>query len=152
MPTKEFRITIVPRWTDIDANQHVRNTAFSEWAAYARSEWLASVGFDFKKLMDLKFSGVIFEDSTKYLQEIFLGEHIVVDLELVGLKLDGSQFHVRHLFRRDGTVCAVHDVKGAWLDIASRRVAVPPRGVFEASISLLRANDYAEIVAGAKGK
>ena len=125
MPMNEFRITFVPRWADIDANQHLKNTAFSEWATYVRSEWLASFGFDVKKLMELKFSVVIFEDSTKYFKEIFVGEHIVIDLELVGLKQDGSRFHVRHTFRRDDTVCAVHNVKGAWLDIASRRVAAP---------------------------
>jgi len=105
MPMNEFRITFVPRWADIDANQHLKNTAFSEWATYVRSEWLASFGFE--------------------TAEIFLGEHIVIDLELVGLKQECSQFHVRHTFRRDDTVCAVHNVKGAWLDIASRRVAAP---------------------------
>jgi len=69
MPMNEFRITFVPRWADIDANQHLKNTAFSEWATYVRSEWLASFGFDVKKLMELKFSVVIFEDSTRYLKE-----------------------------------------------------------------------------------
>jgi hypothetical protein len=32
MSAKEFRITVIPRWADIDANQHVRNTALSECA------------------------------------------------------------------------------------------------------------------------
>lgn len=148
----DFRFTFVPRWADIDANQHLKNTAFSEWSVHARSEWLASVGFDFKKLMELNFSGVVFEDRTRYLKEILLGETIVIDLELVGLKHDGSQFHVRHNFRRGDTVCAVHEVKGAWLDIANRRIAAPPDGIFQASIDLVRASDYAEIVSAAKGR
>lgn len=33
--SKDFVITIIPRWADIDLNQHMRNSAFADWAAYA---------------------------------------------------------------------------------------------------------------------
>jgi acyl-CoA thioester hydrolase len=146
MSTNEFRITIIPRWADIDANLHVRNTAFSEWATNTRVEWLASKGFNIKELRELNFSVVIFEDSTKYFKEIFLGEHIESELELVGLKKDGSRFHVRHIFLRNGVVCVVHDVKGGWLNVANRRIDAPPTGLVEMTASLLRSSDYADIV------
>ena len=96
--------------------------------------------------MELQFSPVIFEDSTKYVKEIFAGEHIGINIELVGLKQDGSRWHVRHTFRRNDTVAALHDVKGAWLDTARRRIAAPPGGLLEACTNLPRASDYAEIV------
>ncbi len=40
MPSSEFAMTVVTRWADIDAKQHLRNTAYSEWATYVRTEWL----------------------------------------------------------------------------------------------------------------
>jgi acyl-CoA thioester hydrolase len=150
MPTNKFAMTVVTRWADIDANQHLRNTAYSEWASYVRGEWLASYGFDIRKLLEINVSPVIFEDGTKYLKEIFAGEHIVIDVELVGLKQDGSRWHVRHTFRRNDTVVAIHDVKGAWLDTAARRIAGPPAGLMEVSANLPRASDYAEIVSATK--
>jgi hypothetical protein len=106
----EFAMTVVMRWADLDANQHVKNTAYSEWASYVRFEWLASCGFDLKKLMELQFSPVIFEDSTRYVREIFAGEHIGINIELVRLKQDGSRWHARppymgpHCIERCGLV------------------------------------------------
>jgi acyl-CoA thioester hydrolase len=150
MPINEFAMTVVTRWADLDANLHVKNTAYSEWASYVRFEWLASCGFDMKNLMELQFSPVIFEDSTKYVKEIFAGEHIGINIELVGLKQDGSRWHVRHTFRRNDTVAAVHDVKGAWLDTARRRITAPPGGLLQACTNLPRASDYAEIVSVTK--
>ncbi len=150
MPENEFEMTIVTRWSDIDANQHMRNTAYSELSTYVRSEWLASRGFGIRELMEINFSTIIFEDSTKYVKEVFLGEHITVNIKSVGYKHDGSQWHVRHTFRRSGTVVAIHDVKGAWLDVAARRIAAPPAGLMKAATNLPRTSDYAEIVSRAK--
>jgi acyl-CoA thioester hydrolase len=146
----EFAMTVVTRWADLDANLHVKNTAYSEWASYVRLEWLASCGFDMRKLMEINFSPVILEDSTKYQRELFAGERIGIDIELVGLKQDGSRWHVRHTFRRNDAVAAVHDVKGAWLDTSRRRIAAPPAELLEASTNLPRASDYAEIVSVTK--
>jgi len=145
-----FEMTIGTRWTDIDLNQHMKNTAYSELSTYVRSEWLASRGFSIRELRKINFSPIIFEDSTKYIKEVFLGEHITVNIESVGYKHDGSQWHVRHTFRRDGTVVAIHDVKGAWLDVAARRIAAPPAGLLEAATNLPRTSDFAEIVSPAK--
>jgi acyl-CoA thioester hydrolase len=37
MPMSEFAMTFVTRWADLDANLHVKNTAYSEWASYVRA-------------------------------------------------------------------------------------------------------------------
>jgi acyl-CoA thioester hydrolase len=83
-------------------------------------------------------------------KEVFLGEHVTVNIESVGYKHDGSRWHMRHTFRRNGTVVAIHDVKGAWLDVAARRIAAPPAGLMEAATNLPRTSDYAEIISPAK--
>ena len=54
MTSKGFVVTIVPRWADIDLNQHMRNSAFADWATYARTEWLNANGFTMSKLVELE--------------------------------------------------------------------------------------------------
>ena len=145
MTSKDFVITIVPRWADIDLNQHMRHSAFADWAAYARTEWLNANGFTILKLLELRMTPIMFEDRTRYLKEILLGERIHIELQLAGADRDGSRWLVRHIFRRGETVCAVYEAKGAWFSIATRRVVPAPPGLLEAYSSLVRTDDYAEL-------
>jgi acyl-CoA thioester hydrolase len=145
MTSKDFVVTIVPRWADIDLNQHMRNSAFSDWAAHARTEWLNANGFTMLKLVELKMTPIMFEDRTRYLKEIRLGERIDIELQLAGADHDGSRWFVRHIFRRGATVCAVYDAKGAWFSVATRRLAPAPPGLLEAYSNIARTDDYADL-------
>lgn len=146
MSDKAFIFKIMPRWSDLDANQHVRHSAYADWATHSRTEWLDKHGFSFKTLVEMKTAPILFEDTTKYVREIALGDEITIDLQLVGLNHDASRYHMRQTFRRGDTVCAEYEIKGAWLDIGSRRIAPPPAGLLEATQNMARAADFAEIV------
>ena len=84
MTSKDFVVTIVPRWADMDLNQHMRHSAFADWASYARTEWLNANGFTMPKLVELRMTPVMFEDRTRYLKEVLLGERIEIELQLAG--------------------------------------------------------------------
>lgn len=146
--SKEFVVTIVPRWADIDLNQHMRNSAFADWAAFARTEWLSANGFTMPKLVELRITPIMFEDRTRYLKEILLGERIQIKLQLAGADRDGSRWFVRHIFRRGATVCAVYEAKGAWFSVATRRLVPAPPGLLEAYRQIPRTDDYAELSSG----
>jgi acyl-CoA thioester hydrolase len=148
MPNKVFVVTIVPRWADMDLNQHMRNSAFADWATYARTEWLNANGFAMAKLVELRMTPIMFEDRTRYLKEVLLGERIQIELQLAGTDRNGSQWFVRHIFRRGEIVCAVYEAKGAWFSVATRRVSPPPPGLLEAYSNLTRTDDYAELSSG----
>lgn len=150
MSVKEFNFIITPRWSDLDANQHVRHSAYADWATHSRMAWLDQHGFSFKRLYELRTAPIQFEDTTKYLKEIALGEEILIDLQLVGLNHDASRYHMRQTFQRGETVCALYEIKGAWLDVVSRRIAPPPEGLLEATKNMVRAPDFAEIVSARK--
>jgi hypothetical protein len=79
MTSKGFVVTIVPRWADVDLNQHKRHSAFADWAAYARTEWLNTNGLTMRKLVEPEMTPIMFEDRTRYLKEILLGERIQID-------------------------------------------------------------------------
>jgi acyl-CoA thioester hydrolase len=144
MTSEEFVVTIVPRWADIDLNQHMRHSAFADWAAYARTEWLNANGLTMPKLVELKITPIMFEDRTTYLKEVLLGERVQIELQLVAGDRDGSRWSLRHTFRRGTTVCAVYEAKGAWFSIATRRIIPAPPGLLEAYVNLARTDDYAE--------
>ena len=145
MTTKGFVVQFVPRWADIDLNQHMRHSAFADWAAHARTEWLNAHGFTMPKLVELRMTPVMFEDRTRYLQEVRLGERINLELQLAGVDREGSQWFVRHIFRRGETVCAVYEAKGAWFSFSTRRVVPAPSGLLEAYSSLTPTDDFAEL-------
>ncbi|MDK2122750.1 acyl-CoA thioesterase [Parachitinimonas caeni] len=142
----QYKQIITTRWADVDANRHLKHSAYADWATHTRVEWLNSHGFTLKKFTELQIAPIIFEETTKYFKEIYMSEQITIDLMLVGLNHDASRYHLRQYFRRGDTVCAQYEIKGAWLDVASRRIAPPPPGLLEATTNLQRADDYAEIV------
>jgi len=126
----------------------MRHSAFAHRAAYARAEWLNAHGFTMPKLVELRMTPVMLEDRTRYLQEIRLGERIHLELQLAGADREGSRWFVRHIFRRDETVCAVYEAKGAWFSVATRRVVPAPPGLLEAYSNLTRTDDFAELRSG----
>ena len=146
MAGKAFAVTIVPRWADIDFNRHMRHSAVADWAGYARSEWLDAHGLSMQRLTALNVAPLLFEESTRYFKEIFIGERITIELQLAGANHDGSRWVLRHTFRREDTMCAVHEARGAWFDVVTRRIVPPPPGVREAYADMMRTDDYAELV------
>jgi len=145
MLDKDFVLTVVPRWADIDPNQHMRHSAFADWAAYVRTEWLNTNGLDMQKLMELKVAPIMFEENVKYFKEVLLGDRITIELQLAGTNDDASRWLLRHTFRRGATVCAVSEAKGAWFNIVTRRIAPPPRGLLEAFANIVRTDDYVDL-------
>jgi acyl-CoA thioester hydrolase len=142
---EDFVLTIVPRWADIDLNQHMRHSAFADWAGFVHTEWLSANGVNVQRLVELKVAPLIFEDRTRYFKEIFLGERVTVDLQLAGTSRDASHWLLRNTFRRYDTVCAVHEARGTWFNIATRRITSPPPGLMEAYANIVRTDDYTDL-------
>lgn len=145
MPTYVTQCEV--RWADLDPNGHVRHTVFMDWATQCRVAALASVGLTPKRFQALGCGPVLFREETDYLREVDAGETVTVALELVGASADHKHFAIRHrLAKRDGTPCATVLVRGAWFDLATRKVRPPPDEIARAFEGFPRAGDFAEIV------
>lgn len=120
--SKSFEI----RWADLDANGHLRNSAYSDYATHVRFAYLAARGFDQAAFREANLGPVILREETRFLREIRLGETIDVDIRLVALSNDGARFRLRHAIGRAGEPAAVNEVDGGWLDLARRRLVPPP--------------------------
>jgi acyl-CoA thioester hydrolase len=136
-------------WADLDANAHMRHTAYMDYAAQARVGWLHEMGFSIERLAALGVGPILFREETRYLREVRGGDRIRVGLELIGLSSNRKHWRFRQPIyrgsaRADADVAAVVEVQGAWLDLRARKVAPPPAELLAAIEAWPRAAGYAE--------
>jgi len=128
-----FSMTVPVRWSDCDANGHVRNTAYSEYAVDVRVGFLASQGWTYDDFVKHHIGPVIIREEIDYVRELRMGDEVTVDVTWVGASNDGARFKFLHEFtrRRDGKPCARILILGGWMDLAQRRLAPPPARLAE---------------------
>ncbi len=132
-------------WSQIDSNQHMRHSAYADFAAQARIIMLESLGLTLPKLYEFKIGPVLFREELIYLREIGINEHIKVTCELTKSRRDGSRWSIRHeLYRGDGVKAAIIVADGAWIDMEKRKLAILPTELSEMYMKAPRSTDYVE--------
>ena len=133
-------------WGDLDANGHMRNTAYLDHSADVRMMYFKAHGFPMSEFERLRFGPVIKRDDIEYFRELKLLEPFRGTLCIAGLSADGSRFRMRNeFFKPDGTPVARVTSTGGWLDLSARRLGPPPEALAAAMSALARSDDYAEI-------
>jgi acyl-CoA thioester hydrolase len=114
-------------WAMVDANMHLRHSAYADFAAQARLEILQTLGFNPKMLSDSKLGPILFREELIYMREVAPGDTIKVTCELTKVRRDGSRWSfTQNLYRSDGILAAVINVDGAWIDVEKRRLTALP--------------------------
>ena len=114
---KEFDI----RWSDIDANRHLANTAYINFMSHTRMGFLIENGFTHKTMAEHNIGPVVFYEHVYYFKEAFPGKPVKVSLELMGLSEDGMFFEFHHNFYDvNGKNFAHCEMMGAWIDLKNR--------------------------------
>jgi len=115
------------RWADLDANRHVRNTIFSDFATHTRFQLLETLGFSQSRFEALRFGPVVLKEEIRYRREVVFGDKLRVNVCCSGLAMDCSQWRVRQDVRRaDGKEAVVLAIQGGWIDLDQRKAIVPP--------------------------
>lgn len=128
-----FECRLEVRGSDLDANRHLRNTVFSEYATHTRFSLLASHGFSQTRFEALRFGPVMFREEIRYRREVLFGDAVAVNVLFGGLAVDGSQWKVvQEVHRSDGRQATVLTVLGGNTRSTSRfgsvrRKPVAPR-------------------------
>ncbi|WP_323787627.1 thioesterase family protein [Psychroserpens sp.] len=126
MYKKEFEI----RWSDIDANGHLANSAYTNFMSHARMGFFMAYGFSMETLTEFGIGPVVFYEHTYYYKESFLGKPITVTVEVSGLSEDGMFFKFEHnLYDKKGNHLASSDMLGSWIDINTRKLTVLPEAL-----------------------
>ncbi|GAB3927045.1 acyl-CoA thioesterase [Mucilaginibacter myungsuensis] len=138
-------------WAQIDANQHMRHSAYADVCAQARLNMLQSIGMKATTLLEAKIGPVLFREELKYLREVSLGDTITVVCEVLSSRVDGSRWTIRHeIYRGDGVKAAVVIADGSWIDMEKRKLAILPTQISDMFAHAPRSADYAEEVPKAK--
>jgi len=123
MYVKNFEV----RWSDIDANRHMANSAYVNFAGHTRMGFFEELGLTLTKLEEYHLGPVVFYEHIYYFKEILPGTPVRVTLELTGLADDGRFFEFRHNFYDGKGMHMAHcEMMGAWNDMRHRKLTGLP--------------------------
>ena len=135
--------TLYAGWADMDFNSHMKNTAYLDKTADVRQMYLIENGFPIEEFLRLRVGPVVMKDEVEYFKEVGLQQQIKVTYVLAGHAPDGSRFLLRHeIFRPDGKLSARVTSAGGWLDLAERKLIVPPPALLAAMNALEKTSDF----------
>ncbi|MCP4884900.1 MAG: thioesterase [Flavobacteriales bacterium] len=138
-----FKCSFPTRWADFDPNNHMRHSAYNDYAAEARVRLFKKFGLTMQEFERLKIGPILFQENTKFFKEITMGDDISVEVLLLGVSEKGERFKFRHhIYRGDGKLAAEIEILGAWLDLNKRKLTVPPRIIIELAEQLNRTKDF----------
>ncbi|MDT7829060.1 acyl-CoA thioesterase [Pricia sp. S334] len=136
---KEFEI----RWSDLDANRHMANSAYMNFMSHTRMAFLFELGFDQKTLAENQLGPVAFHELIYYFKEAFPGKPIKVSLEIKGMSEDAKFFEFRHNFyNHKGENFARCEMMGAWIDLRTRKLTGLTNEFLKAFSSAKKAGDF----------
>ncbi|MEO1734299.1 MAG: thioesterase family protein [Pseudomonadota bacterium] len=138
----DFQVT----WSDLDANNHLRNTGYLDYAAQSRFLYFDSRGFgpaDFRKL---GIGPAVLSETIQYRRELRLLDHFQIQLSNGGENRAQSRFiFVNTIFNADGKLCA--DVRSTfvWFSQTARKIVPAPPPLLEAMHALPRNATFEEL-------
>lgn len=139
MYTKQFEI----RWSDVDANRHLANSAYTNFMSHTRMGFLIENGFTMKQLASHNIGPVVFYEHMHYFKEAFMGQPITVSLEVSGLSEEGTFFKFEHNFYNyKGENIAFCEMLGAWIDLGARKMTHLPKVLMDLADGFPKSEDY----------
>lgn len=120
------------RWSDLDANFHLRHSSYYDLAAQERIEILDQYGISIHVMKAQNVGPVLFKEQCEFKREIHLDSRIHVVTKLLKMKKDGSFWIIQHEFlSEENNLHALLKVEGSWIDTLKRKIAKPvPEVIF----------------------
>lgn len=118
------------RWSDCDANKHMRHSAYADFCAHTRVGFMEEIGMNQQWLEDNGLGPVLFKEETEYFRELFMGETVIVTVEPG--EPTGSEKSVRVInciYRENGDLAARHGAVFGWFDSETRKVVKLPEKI-----------------------
>ncbi|OLY92238.1 acyl-CoA thioester hydrolase [Cnuella takakiae] len=127
----EFIRPLQIRWSDLDANFHLRHSVYYDWGAYCRMEFLNAHGLTPSAMQQLGIGPILFREECTFRREILMGDEVQIKLAVIRGRKDYSRWSIQHqVFKNDNVLCATLTVDGAWIGIKERRLVTPPEQVW----------------------
>ncbi|HEU0064620.1 MAG TPA: acyl-CoA thioesterase, partial [Flavisolibacter sp.] len=75
-----FKMNVQLRWSDLDPNYHVRHSAYYDWGALCRIQFLNDYGLSSDVMAKLQFGPILFREECIFRKEIKLGDDVSINL------------------------------------------------------------------------
>ncbi len=138
-----YKKTFDVRWSDLDANRHMANSAYQNFMSHTRMAFLMENDFGHREMSQFEMGPVIFNEQVFYFKEIMQGSPITVTCEVSGMSEDGSLFAFRHNFYDiKGKNLARGLMTGAWMNLKERRITALHPELFEKIKNFPKATDF----------
>lgn len=139
MYSKSFEV----RWSDLDANWHLANSAYTNFMSHTRMSYFYDNGFTPLAMKEAGIGPVVFYEHMYYFREVLPGPPIRVTLELKGLSKDGMFFEFLHNFYDfTGKHKAQCEMMGGWIDMKARKLCSLQGDLLEATMAVEKAEDF----------
>ncbi len=136
---KEFEI----RWSDLDANRHLANSAYINFMSHTRMAYLGLIGFNQKSMAKHNIGPVVFYEHMYYFKEVFPGKPVRVSLGFKGMSQDGMFFEFEHNFYdSEGKNFARCNMMGAWMDLRERKLIGLPQNFLDVFEEMEKEEDF----------
>jgi acyl-CoA thioester hydrolase len=140
-------------WADMDANAHMRNSAFLDRCSDTRFSYFADHGFSAEEFVRQRIGPVVRSDTIEYRREVRLLDALRVTLELTGMAPDGSRMRLRNnIYGADGTLAVQVTSVVGWLSLDARKLMAPPPALLEALNRITRTDDFEELPSSVRGR
>ena len=130
-------------WFDLDANRHMKNTAYMEKAVDCRLRFFHFNGVSPDVFATWKVAFVVVRDEVTYSRELFLGDRMRVQMMCGGVNASGSRFLIvnRILTPESEPVYEIRSMV-VWLNTEKRKSIVPPPDLAKLIEGMARTGDY----------
>ena len=129
---KNFSSEHQVRWDNLDANGHMRNSAYLDLSVQARFEFFAAGGFTPAEFARHGVGPVVLSETLTYKKECFLLETLRIQVRVTQIKEDGSRFSlVTDIYKSDGELAATVSVHAGVFHLARRRIGPAPESMLE---------------------
>lgn len=120
-----YSMTYEVRWADIDANRHVRYSAYIDAATELRYRFFNQYNMPPESFEKLGIGPVYTSISATFFREVRMGETLTITYQLAGLSPQGIRWKIKHDFlKSNGKKAVILFLKGAFLDLTSRQPTV----------------------------
>ena len=118
------------RWSDLDPNIHLRHSVYYDWGAFCRISFLSEHKLSAELMQQMQIGPILLREECVFKKEIRLGDKVNISLQILKAKKNFSRWTIQHrIMKNNDSVAAIVTVDGAWLNIAKRKLAIPPAEV-----------------------
>lgn len=134
------------RWSDIDSNLHLRNSAYVDYMSHTRMSYFSEKGISQSRLSALSLGPVVLHEHIHYFKEVLVGGPVTVSLALTGHSQDGVFFSfVHNFYNYSGQNLARCRMLGAWIDLKTRKLTPPMAEMWTFLEGIPRAENFHEL-------